>query len=204
MLKKITHPQRNDFAELFGPGDVPGYLTSGDIDAICQLSKKLPSNNGILIEVGAFLGKSATEWAKNLNEDYNIICIDSFNSPKEVLDDLLIHADFVVPENCPTQLDMFRHYTSKYSAITPVTAFFNADFVFPAKADLVFEDSTHEQKYLSYALPFWWNSIRIGGILSGHDYTLRPVQQAVDLFAALNKLTVKTFDQSSIWYIEKN
>ena len=203
MLKKSTHPQRNDFAELVGPGDVPGYLTSGDIEAISQLSKKLPSN-GTLVEVGTFLGKSAAEWAKNLGKDYNIICIDSFNSPKEVLDDLLIHADFTVPENCQTQLDMFKHYTNKYLTIVPVTAFFDTDFVFPGEADLVFEDSTHTQQYLSYALPFWWNKVRNGGILSGHDYTLRPVQQAVDLFAALNRLTVKTFDQSSIWFIEKN
>jgi hypothetical protein len=86
----------------------------------------------------------------------------------------------------------------------PVTAFFDADFVFPSKTNLVFEDSTHEQKYLSYALPFWWDTTCAGGILSGHDYTMRAVQHAVDLFAALNKLTVKTFDQSSIWYIEKN
>lgn len=172
--------------------------------AIFQLSKKLPTSNGILVEVGTFLGKSAVEWAKNLHESYNIICIDSFNSPKEVLDDLLIQADFTVPENCQTQLEMFTHYTNKYSSIVPVTAFFDADFVFPSQVDLVFEDSTHEQKYLSYALPFWWDKIRTGGILSGHDYTLRAVQQAVDIFAALNKLTVKTFDQSSIWYIEKN
>lgn len=204
MSKESIHSQRTDFADLFGPGDVPGYLTNDDIDAISQLCARLPVDNGVLVEIGTFLGKSAVEWAKHLDKSYNIICIDSFNSPKEILDDLLMQADFTIPEGCYTQLDMFKHYTNKYSSIVPVTAFFDRDFVFPGVADLVFEDSTHSQQYLSHALPFWWNTIRIGGILSGHDYTMRPVQQAVDLFAAINKLSVKTFKQSSIWYIEKN
>lgn len=204
MLKESIHPQRADFVDLFGPGDVPGYLTDGDIMAISQLCKLLPTNDGVIVEVGTFLGKSAVEWAKNLNTSYNIICIDSFNSPKEVLDDLLVQADFIIPEDCQTQLDMFTHYTNKYPSIVPVTAFFDADFVFPGVADLVFEDSTHSQQYLSYALPFWWSKIRKGGILSGHDYTMREVQQSVDIFAAINKLSVKRFNQSGIWYIEKN
>lgn len=196
--------QTNDFPELFGPGEIPGYLSDGDILGIAQLCKLLPATDGVVVEVGTFLGKSAAEWAKNLDESYNIICIDSFNSPKEILDELLVNAGFVLPVGCKTQLDMFNSYTNKYSSIVPVTAFFDTDFVFPKTVDLVFEDSTHSQQYLSYALPFWWDKIRSRGVLSGHDYNLRSVQQAVDLFAAINKLSVKTIERSSIWYIEKN
>ena len=67
----------------------------------------------------------------------------------------------------------------------------------------MFEDSEHTQKALSHALPFWWGKIQSGGILSGHDYTMHEVQVSVDLFAIFNDLEVKTFPNSSVWYIEK-
>jgi hypothetical protein len=201
-----VHPERKNFADLFGPGDVPGLLTEGDMSAIRELCAMLP-NSGLLVEIGCFLGKSSVEWARNLvtqEKNYKILCIDSFNSPEDILRDLLITANFVLPSHANTQLEMFKHYTADYPNIKPIQAFFNQSFVFPANANLVFEDSTHTQDYLAYALPFWWQHIDTGGILSGHDYLMNEVQVAVDLFAALNNLEVNTFDNSSIWYIKKH
>lgn len=196
--------QRNDYADLFGPGDVPGYLTDGDMLAIAHLSKKVP-NNGMIVEVGSFLGKSAVEWARGIESDKKscqIICIDSFNAPSHILKDLLVTAEFTLP-SASTQLEMFRHYTSAFYNIKALEAFFNQDFEFDQLVDLVFEDSTHTSKYLTYALPFWWSKVKAGGILSGHDYSTREVQVSVDTFALLNNLKVNTFPNSSIWYMEK-
>ena len=190
---------------MFGPGDVPGLLTEGDMSAIAELSRMLPQS-GLLVEIGCFLGKSSVEWARSLKDqgkNYKILCIDSFNSPEEILQDLLIQADFDVPQNARTQIEMFRHYTSDYPNIKPIKAFFNQSFVFPAKANLIFEDSTHTQEYLSYALPFWWKHLDTGGILCGHDYG-NEVQVAVDLFVVFNDLELNTFDNSSIWWIKKH
>ena len=47
-----------DHWDLFGPGDVPGYLCAEDIPAIEILSKKIKPD-GTLVEIGAFLGKSS-------------------------------------------------------------------------------------------------------------------------------------------------
>ena len=195
---------RSDFPSLFGPGDVPGYLSEEDMQAITELVSMLPQN-GLLVEIGTFLGKSAVEWAKNIQQqskDYKIICIDSFNSPIEILRDLLQEAEFTIPE-ADSQLTMFKHYTKEFSSVQPLEAFFDKDFEFNQTIDLVFEDSDHSQRALNYALPFWWQRIRPGGILSGHDYWGREIKTAVDTFAVLNGLTVKTFAGSSIWYIEK-
>ena len=196
--------QRNDYADLFGPGDVPGYLTDGDMLAIAHLSKKVP-NNGMIVEVGSFLGKSAVEWARGIESDKKscqIICIDSFNAPPHILKDLLVTAEFTLP-SASSQLEMFRHYTSAFDNIKALEAFFNQDFEFDQLVDLVFEDSTHTSKYLTYALPFWWSKVKAGGILSGHDYSMREVQVSVDTFALLNNLKVNTFPNSSIWYMKK-
>lgn len=193
-----------DFEPLFGPGDVPGLLTDGDMLAIRELAKKLP-NSGTFVEIGAFLGKSAVEWAKNFkdfNKDYAIISIDSFNSPIEILKELLIEADFDLPPG-NSQLEWFKHYTKNFKNIRPLEVFFNKDYVFDISLAGVFEDSDHSQAALVHALPYWWSRIQPGGILSGHDYN-DEVKLAVDQFALLNNLEINTFESSSIWYIEKS
>jgi predicted O-methyltransferase YrrM len=200
---KVSH--LSDFGLLFGPGDIPGYLTDGDLLAMSTLCELMPKS-GILVEVGSFLGKSSTEWAKNfltLNKKYRIICIDSYNTRIDILHQLIKVAEFDLPPG-NDQLEIFTHYTKEYPNIFPLQAFFDKEFQFNEKVDFIFEDSDHTLETLTYALPFWWGRLRDGGILSGHDYTLRPVSTAVNTFAALNELEVKTFNQSSIWYIEKN
>lgn len=188
---------RGDFPELFGPGDIPGYLTDGDIDAISELCKIVPE--GDFLEVGSFLGKSSAEWAKHLSG--KVFCVDSFNSPIEFLRELLHNADFDIPPG-ENQLEVFEHYTQQYKNIVAVQGFFNQDFVWNSELAGVFEDSDHQLSTISTALPFWWNKLKQNGILSGHDYN-DDVKQAVDLFAAENNLTVNTCKNSSIWYIIK-
>ena len=175
--------------------------------AIPTIVDLLP-DSGLFVEVGCFLGKSTVEWAKNFvkqNKRYRICSIDSFNSPPQVLVNLLIAAEFTLPENCKSQLDYFRHYTQDYDFVYPVVGFFNQSFCFPAPVAGVFEDSTHTLPYLTHALPFWWDRLQPGGILSGHDYS-DEVRTAVDIFAAVNGVKIHSFDQetSSIWYIRKD
>ena len=202
----FDRPNRiENYALLFGPGNIPGYLTTEDMLVIQDLAKELPSE-GIFVEVGSFLGKSAVEWAKSLkglNKNYKIIAIDSFNSHIDILRDLLKKAEFDIPES-NSHIEMFRHYTQDYSNIKPLESFFNQNFVFDQTVAGVFEDSEHSQRALSFALPYWWERIMPGGILSGHDYNLREVQISVDFFALLNNLTVhKAGEGSSIWWIKK-
>jgi len=201
-----VHSQRKDFESLFGPGSVPGYLNGGDVDTAIPLLSKMMPKEGIMVEIGSFLGKSSIEWAKNfrqLDKNFKILCIDSFNSPVEILHDLMQEARFSIPDPDWDQLELFKFYASGYPNIKPIKTFFNDKFVFPAKVNLVFEDSTHTQKYLATALPFWWDKIHEGGVLAGHDNWIDEVKAAVDLFAALYDLEIKLFDNSSIWYIEK-
>lgn len=191
-----------DFADLFGPGHVPGYLSGEDIDAIKLLCEKI-NPHGTLVEVGCFLGKSSVEWASNLPH-CKIICIDSFNSPYSILKKLIENTHHKLPVEPNNQQELFEYYTKNFKNIRVVKGFFDENFGYPGKVDCVFEDSTHEGSYLSYALPFWWKHINRGGLLCGHDYTLQQVQTAVDLFAAVYDLKVNTFDNgSSIWYIKK-
>jgi hypothetical protein len=117
---------KRHYASLFGPGSVPGLLSEEDMATIASLSARLPKS-GNFVEIGTFLGKSAVEWAKNLqkqNKDFNIICIDSFNSPIEILKELLAEAAFDIPEGV-TQLELFKYYTEKGTNIRSYPIYFD-------------------------------------------------------------------------------
>lgn len=204
-----VHPDRFKWAELFGPGNVPGYLTGGDIESIKKLCEMIPHAN-MIVEIGSFFGKSTVEFATHL-PDAKIIAIDSFDTPPEICESLLRYAEYPLPPHAKTHQEIFEYYTKDYLNIRGVQGYFGPKFGFPGEIDLVFEDSTHEIDYLTHALPFWWDKIKIGGILSGHDYTTGNVKTAVDLFAAVNDLTVECFhdpnnqrrNDSMVWYIRK-
>ena len=199
---RVSH--LSDFATLFGPGDIPGYLSDGDLIAMQELCKLVP-DSGVLVEIGSFLGKSSVEWAKNLqtlHKNYRIICIDSFNAKIDILHQLLNDAEFDLPSGS-NQLELFVHYTKQYPNIVPLEVFFNEDFQFDSTVDFVFEDSDHTIKTLTHALPFWWERLATGGILAGHDYGMQEVKTAVNTFSVLNNLKVNLFSNSSIWYIKK-
>ena len=92
------HPQQKDFASLFGSGDVPGYLSEDDMNvAIPTIVDVLPAS-GLFVEIGCFLGKSTVEWARNFqntNKQYRVISIDSFNTPPQVIVNLLLEAELL-------------------------------------------------------------------------------------------------------------
>ena len=191
-----------DHHYLYGPGEIPGYISESDLRSIELLSKKIKPN-GTLVEIGPFLGKSSAEWAKHL-PDGKIICIDSFNSPYHVLEQLLIQADFEVPQGPSTHRQLFDYYTQKYKNIFVIEGFFNKTFGYPGKVDFVYEDSTQTGEYFEFALPFWWRRIKSGGILAGHDY-YDGIKTAVDLFAVIYNTKIHTVAEgSTIWYTIKD
>lgn len=195
----------SDWKPLFGPGNVPGWMSDDDLKSIEKLCEKLPPT-GLIVEIGSFLGKSSSTFAKNLdiqNKQLDIFCIDSWQWPMEMVRKLMADADFAVPE-IDDHFEMFKHYTKSYANIKPIRAVFDENFEFFRQPNLVFEDSDHSAKTLTHALPFWWEKILPGGVLAGHDYNLPVVSALVNSFAACNNLEVKKFyEDSSIWYIDK-
>jgi len=196
---------KGDWTPLFGPGNIPGWMSEDDLTSIEYLCKKLPSS-GLIVEIGSFLGKSASSFAKNLeaqNKEFDILCIDIWEWPLELVQNLIRSADFKVPE-VNSLFEMFKFYTKPYPNIKPIKAVFDKNFEFFRQPNLVFEDSDHSAKTLTHALPFWWEKIIPGGVLAGHDYNLPIVSSLVNSFAACNNLEVKKFyENSTIWYIDK-
>lgn len=78
--------------------------------------------------------------------------------------------------------------------------------------DFVHLDGNHSYEYLLQELPLFWKKLRVGGILSGHDYynleregLKIEVEKAVNQFVEENKLELVLANQTcSSWFILKN
>ena len=61
--------------------------------------------------------------------------------------------------------------------------------------DFVYIDGNHSFDFITQDLQFWYPKIRKGGIISGHDYGIRPVRRAVDAFAKYHWLEPSLTDR---------
>lgn len=74
--------------------------------------------------------------------------------------------------------------------------------------DFVYIDGNHQYEFVKKDINVWYQKIKIGGYICGHDYTLqwKGVMQAVDEFAKEHnlKFNFKQDDEiSTDWWIEK-
>jgi hypothetical protein len=60
--------------------------------------------------------------------------------------------------------------------------------------DFVYIDGNHSFDFITQDLQLWYPKIRKGGIISGHDYGIRPVRRAVDAFAKYHWLKLSVTD----------
>ncbi|XP_059668834.1 uncharacterized protein LOC132313916 [Cornus florida] len=162
----------------------------------------------VIIEVGTFLGASAThmaELASGLGLGTQIICIDDFRGQpwgrhhQEVVEeegdipmingDLLLMYQFmqnVVHENA-TESVLFL----------PFSSWITLDVLcrWGVFADLIEVDAGHDFHSAWVDINLAYKLLRPGGVLFGHDYFLpldnKGVKRAVDLFARVNGLRVQ-------------
>jgi diadenosine tetraphosphate (Ap4A) HIT family hydrolase len=188
---------------------IPGLILNSDVSAINDIVNRLPQNNTI-VEIGSFLGRSATEWAnsvKKQNKNAVIYCIDYFQMPADLIKQRMIEAGMQIDhsiENCKTQLDMFKLFTQEYNNINIIQSKFDSKFVCDfEKITCVFDDSDHTEKTLGTVFDFWWPKIENGGILCGHDYDIVAVQSTVQKYSKLYDTQIEFFPNSSVWALQK-
>ena len=99
---------------------------------------------------------------------------------------------------------------SKYNAIIIRKASMEAVKDFPeGSLDFIYIDANHSYDFVMQDLIEWSKRVRIGGIISGHDYDPDwGVKQAVDDYVRINNIdncfySGKTGQSSSFWWMKK-
>ncbi len=70
--------------------------------------------------------------------------------------------------------------------------------------DVVYIDANHVEKYASQDIEAWSKKVKVGGLVSGHDYESKwpGVKLAVDKFVARNGVELKLVGDT-VWYFVK-
>lgn len=185
----------------------PSMMPERDVDALIALARLIPTK-GVAVEIGSRMGGSAKCILEHADQLTRMYCIDiewqgqdrgSDHDP--LLDDIMQRFDMdrnlTSFEHASALLRPWRHVRLLKSNSPYGLAWWSE------KVDFVFEDSSHINPQLRDNLDFWWQHIKTGGILSGHDFNPRwpDVYAEVQDFGARHGLDLKS--HGTIWWFFK-
>ena len=167
----------------------------------------------LVVEVGSFMGKSATNIGLTLRNDKRwssalLVCIDTWLGGLEhwTLDDLreLMH----VENGRPTVYEQFvaniiANNLTRSVLPFSTTSIIGARFLLVKKIfpQIVYLDSAHLQGETYLELELYWTLLQSGGILIGDDWGWPSVRCDVLRFCSTQKVNVNVIDNT--WYIKK-
>ena len=161
---------------------VQGFLGQGDVSHLYKKARSLPQN-GVIMEIGSFMGLSSIVMGCGLRDSGNysarIYCVDSWDNR---------YLEKVEVSDTRELYDIFRENVVRadlQSFIYPIrkrSMEAVADFAINS-VDLLFIDGDHSFESCYADLTSWYQKVRPGGIIVGHD--CRPgqgVHKAVEKF----------------------
>jgi predicted O-methyltransferase YrrM len=163
------------------------------LEGLLELIKYHDLSNKTMVEIGCFIGVSTELFALHakklvgvdlwgLDESYDEV------SPKSIKDewkDIENIARARLDKYKNTKL--IRDYSSNY-----------AKSVTDLSIDLVYIDGSHTYNGVLLDLNSWYNKIKDGGVLSGHDYDQHTVKTAVNEFYVSKQMKdLKIFPDTS-------
>ncbi len=148
-------------------------------------------------EVGVFRGKFAAHLLASCPQLF-IDCVDAWDGSGMTTaydgDQTFNEARCLLQKNGENRFRMFR---AKSPEATELPAIRQTVY------DFVYIDADHSESAVLADIRAWWRLLRVGGIISGHDYNNRGrkrVKKAVDqIFPAVNS----TRERCASWWIEK-
>lgn len=131
---------------------VPGEISLEELQAIEAVAKLVPPN-GVIVEVGSYLGRSSWHWAKNVDPTVTVYCCDPWDGYRG------------------SSLEKFRENTADCPNVVAMQGYSPGDFQdWDKQIDLYFEDAVHKNPILKKNLDFWGGFLGPNGILCGHDF----------------------------------
>jgi hypothetical protein len=173
-------------------------------DLYLEMVKIYPDNSHF-VEVGSWKGRSSSFMAVEIIKSGKKIkfdCIDPWMGDLDSLGDVY---DPFVPKNTNPEwlyLEFMNNIKPVSSSINPIRLKSTEAAVMyeDRSLDFVFIDGSHEYQDVKEDLSFWYNKVKRGGTISGHDYTTYPgVKKAVDEFFNPNEIKIV----KSYWIFKK-
>jgi predicted O-methyltransferase YrrM len=159
-------------------------------------------NKGIFVEIGTWKGQSISYLAHKIQDSrkkIKIYGIDTFEGTPE--DYALLNDEELIDG---TLFETYLKTINKYSDII-TTIKGDSHVVYDRfedrSIDFLFIDGDHRYEGIKKDLEVWYQKVKIGGIISGHDYETTVtcgVRKAVD-----EAFPVNVFTMGRCWYYKK-
>lgn len=193
---------------------IPGWMPESELKILEQLAFTIPEN-GKMVEVGPFCGRSSWCWAKSVHPSVRVTCIDIWNPnehpyhpPAKIGEEVgHVDPDFGMAESLDRvvgTLENFQFYTRDCHNIEPLQGASPYDFKdWDVPLDLIFLDGVHHNPIFWDDLNFWFWKLKPGGIFCGDDFarTHPDVVWGIHDFVKNHGLTY--FLQGRIWMIQR-
>ncbi len=152
--------------------DIQGFMSEQELITISELAAKVPEN-GVIVELGSYKGRSSVAWAASCHPSVTVYCIDMFATP-----DL----------SEPSFLDEFKENTKHLPNIVAIQGLCPILLDYPGDMiDIFFNDATHYNPYDWNNIEYFRKYIKPGGLLMGHDYNVESYPAVVENVARLEK-----------------
>lgn len=191
--------------------DVPGLSSKKDIDIVYEFAKTVPEN-GTIVEIGSFFGRTAVAFAEGAYPSVTIYCIDYFNEHTHLSPPShgqgAIGTDFWQPNKVYNKEEEFTKFTKDYKNIIPLKLEQNL-MVYPydkEPIDLLFLDCAHINPNDLQNIFYFKKFLKPNALICGHDYheSFPDVIYNVRILEKLYKTIVTLYHNSSMWSIRIN
>lgn len=153
-----------------------GWMADLELFYIQQWAKKVPKN-GVIVEIGSFMGKSAVCWATHCDPTVKVYCVDKFDEdyrPTTLISSKNQPENTSIPHNGQVYnvYESFLENTACYKNIIPLRGNLPSEILYPGDAiDLLFVDLSHTNPIDWDSILFFKSFMKSNSIICGHDYT---------------------------------
>jgi precorrin-6B methylase 2 len=168
---------------------VDGSLTNGDIQILHKLSKDVPEN-GVIVEIGCYYGKSSCLIFLSKHESVKMYSIDNFSgTERDQSSDQY--------EKMVKNMVAFNFYPRLIHGTSECANLFENNSI-----DLLFIDGCHQYDWVLKDITNFLHKMKSPSVMCGHDWqTYQDVNKAVRQVFNNNKIITNLSSGSSIWQV---
>ena len=174
--------------------DIPGQISPRELQRLVALAERVPAG-GIVVELGSLYGRSSWHISQSCPPDATLFCIDPWEREEWIVN--LVEMSQGAP---PFGLDAFRQFTADCSNIVPIRGRSPDSLTgWHVPIDMYFDDSDHTNPTFKRNLEFWAPKVKPGGLLCGHDFTMRSPDVIVEVTALQQRLGTELVVVDTLW-----
>lgn len=186
---------------------VPGFSNNKDLDIIYEWAKTVPKN-GVIVELGSMVGRTAVAFAEGADPSVKIYCIDYFDKWTNINSSKGFEApggDYWVDGKVYDTEIEFQKFTSEYKNIIQLKLP-KKEIVYQYNyepIDLLFLDCAHKNPSDIMNIMYFKKYLTNNALICGHDYAEQfpDIKKNVRVLEKMYNAKVTLYHYSTCWAI---